>query len=111
MSKYIEASLVLTFSIAITLLIMVVVFPVHALGGANSAAMIGGVQPAVYVEGARSCPATGNTMEERPILAHVRCGERFVAPVPNKKLDEHENVAPNFPKKRSSSMSRVRSHD
>jgi hypothetical protein len=69
MSKIIEASLVLISSIAITALIMVVVFPVHALGVAIPATAADGVQPAVYVEGARSCPATGKITGECPYLA------------------------------------------
>jgi hypothetical protein len=69
MSKIIEASLVLISSIAITTLSMLAVFPAHALGGATVATLGDTVQPAVYVEGARSCPATGKTTGECPYLA------------------------------------------
>lgn len=74
MSKTIEASLVLISSIAITALIMVVVFPVHALGDTIPASAADGVQPAVYVEGARSCPATGKATGECPFLAERTSG-------------------------------------
>jgi hypothetical protein len=68
MSKFIEASLVLTSTIAITALLLVAVLPVHALGGVSSAAAINGVQAAVHVEGVRTCPATGENTGECPFL-------------------------------------------
>jgi hypothetical protein len=74
MSKFIEASLVLIFSIAFTTLIMVVVLPVHALGGGGSAAKSEGFQSAVYVEGIRSCPASGATEGSCPFLARQLAG-------------------------------------
>ncbi len=49
MRSTIEATLILTLSVVLTLLIMAVIFPQHALGGSAPALQPPSIQPAVYV--------------------------------------------------------------
>jgi hypothetical protein len=58
MAKLIEASLTLTLSIVITLIIMAVIFPHHLRGGAMPEAELTDVVPAVFVYGTHERPGT-----------------------------------------------------
>lgn len=59
MRPAIEAALVSSLSIALTVLIMAVVFPIHALGGGASSLEAPSVQPAVFVHGTHERPGAG----------------------------------------------------
>jgi hypothetical protein len=76
MRPYIHAALLLALSIAITALIMVVVFPVHALGGASPTAAGSDVIPAVFVEGEWDMPNDSGPIPTCPFLAEGRTGTR-----------------------------------
>jgi hypothetical protein len=59
MRAFIEASLVLMISIVLTLLIMAVIFPRHALGGGKPAVDFPRIWPAVFIYGIHDRPGTG----------------------------------------------------
>jgi hypothetical protein len=58
MRQALEATLILTISAVLTLLIMAVVFPRHVLGGAASMNPSADIQPAVFVFGVHDEPGT-----------------------------------------------------
>ena len=58
MRRFIEASLVLTLSIVITLIVMAVTFPRHALGGGRPALESPRIWPAVFVHGIQDRPGS-----------------------------------------------------
>jgi hypothetical protein len=58
MRRFIEASLVLTLSLVITLIVMAVTFPRHALGGGQPALESPRIWPAVFVHGIHDRPGT-----------------------------------------------------
>ena len=58
MRSTIEAALILTLSVVVTLLIMAVIFPRHALGGGTPALQSPSIQPAIYVYGTHERPGT-----------------------------------------------------
>jgi hypothetical protein len=60
MRQIIEASLVLVFAILLTVVIMAVIFPRHALGGLNAAAESPRNQPAVFIHSTSERPGTGD---------------------------------------------------
>jgi len=61
MRSTIEATLILTLSAALTLLIMAVIFPRHALGGGAPALDAPSIQPAVFVHGTHERPGTATS--------------------------------------------------
>jgi len=61
MRPTIEATLVLTLSVVLTLLIMAVIFPQHALGGGAPALQPTSIQPAVLVYQTRERPGTAES--------------------------------------------------
>lgn len=67
MRPYIEASLVLVFSIVTTLLIMAAIFPRHALGSGVPLAESPRISPAVFIHGTHERPGTAphSTMPRR----------------------------------------------
>lgn len=56
MRQALEAMLILTISVVLTLLIMAAVFPRHVLGGAASTAPSPDIEPAVFVFGVHDEP-------------------------------------------------------
>jgi hypothetical protein len=56
MRKLIEASLVLSLSVVLTLLIMAFIFPRHVLGGGDQMLEPTAIRPAVFVEGTHHRP-------------------------------------------------------
>jgi len=62
MRQFIEASLVLTLSIVITLIIMAVIFPRHALGGGQPVLNSPGIWPAVFIYGIHDRPGTDGSI-------------------------------------------------
>jgi len=58
MRRFFEASFILTLSIVFTVLIMVVIFPRHARGGAEPALEGPGIAPAVFIDGTHHRPGT-----------------------------------------------------
>jgi len=58
MRSTLEATLILTLSVVLTLLIMAIIFPSHALGGGAPALHSPSIQPAVFVHGIHDRPGT-----------------------------------------------------
>ena len=69
MSRFVQSSLILATSIAITALVMAIVFPVHALGGAAQRSAFDDVRPAVFVEGAFEGSGTPGSQPTCPFVA------------------------------------------
>jgi len=62
MRSTIEATLILALSVVLTLLIMAVIFPRHALGGDAPALQSPTIQPAVFVHGTHVRPGTADPL-------------------------------------------------
>ncbi len=61
MRSTIEATLILTLSVVLTLLIMAVIFPRHALGGGASDHQKSSIEPAIFVYGTHAVPGTNQS--------------------------------------------------
>jgi hypothetical protein len=61
MRSTLEATLILTLSVVLTLLIMAVIFPRHAFGGGAPALQSPSIQPAVFVHGIHDRPGTAES--------------------------------------------------
>jgi len=79
MRKIVESSVILTTSVAITMLVVSLIVPAHALGGRPEPAAASSVRPAVFVEGmgSRVVPATEGAvcpwLARRAALASSAC--------------------------------------
>jgi hypothetical protein len=72
MDKFVEASVIVFLTVAVTAAVMVLVVPVRAFGGSTAAEVSRDVRPAVYVESLGNCPAGGLSAERCPALARVQ---------------------------------------
>lgn len=61
MRSALEATLILSLSIFVTLLVMAVVFPIHALGGGEQGLDAPAIQPAVFVHGVHDRPGSAGS--------------------------------------------------
>jgi len=61
MRSTLEATLILTLSVVLPLLIMAIIFPSHALGGGAPALHSPSIQPAVFVHGIHDRPGTAES--------------------------------------------------
>lgn len=75
MRPFVEASLVLIVATALTLAIMAVIFPRHALGGLHQTVEPPTIWPAVFIDGTHHRPGTDGNATDRRLAAQGDSGE------------------------------------
>ena len=75
MRPFIEAALVLIVAIALTLAIMAVIFPRHALGGLHQAVEPPTIRPAVFIDGTHDRPGTDGVARDPEFAGQGESGE------------------------------------